>query len=114
MSELDDIQSTSTLITAPDIEAAKSPEQKSIEHDEMQKEFAVAALNQHPGWQELRAMMVKDIEDFRALRTVNMSSYNNKQLGEVVRTEHAIADRLETYLRKVDQAAKAVAHGKSK
>lgn len=113
MSELEDLQNASTLATAPQIEAEKSDEQKAAEHEEAQKEYAVAALSEHPGWKTLRDMMVQDIDDFRTLKFVNMKQYTDKELGEVVRGEHAVANKLQAYLKKVDDAVKAVAHGRS-
>jgi hypothetical protein len=48
------------------------------------------------------------------LRDVNLKQYDNAQLGEVVRVEHMLAEKLQKYLAKVDDAVKAVSDGREK
>lgn len=114
MSELDDIRSVSNLASAPMIEAEKSAEQKSTELEEAQKEFAVAALNEHPGWKKIRARMEADIKKLRAHTGLDLKQYTDAQLGQTVRAERTAADILEARLKEVDDAVRAVANGRSR
>lgn len=112
---MDDVQSS----TAPppyekltdvgyDIESEKSPEQKLIEAEQRQQDFSLAALKDHPGWKQIREQMEKDVEDFKSFVHIDMAKYNNTELGEVVRTERMVADKLQGYLNKIDAAVEAV------
>jgi hypothetical protein len=109
--ELDDVMT----VTSPTlIEAEKSDEQKEVEEKESKKLFEVAALAKHPGWKQVRKMMADDIDNVLRLRDVNLKQYDNAQLGEVVRVEHMLAEKLQKYLAKVDDAVKAVSDGREK
>jgi hypothetical protein len=111
MSELDSVQSAPTLATSPDVESSKSDELKQNEQESAKTDYAVAALNDHPGWKVIRGMMADDIDAFKSLSFVDMKKYSNAELGEVVRVEHMVATKLQTYLDKVDQTVLAVSHG---
>lgn len=108
MSELEDV----TTVSMPQIiEAEKSDDQKEVEAKETKKLYEVAALAKHPGWKEVRKMMASDIDNVLRLKDVNLKQYDNAQLGEVVRVEHMLAEKLKKYLAKVDDAVKAVSDG---
>lgn len=113
MSELDMLQSTSSLATAPLIEDEKSAAQKAEEQKDSQDDFSVAALSKHPGWKQIREMMTQDIEDITMLKAIDMQKYTNEELGEVVRVEHQVAEKLQKYLSKVDEAVRAVGNGRT-
>lgn len=99
---------TAALPSQALVEDEKSPEQKAIEHDQTQDDYHLAALVDHPGWVQIREQMEKDIDDFKTFRSIDMSKYTNTQLGEVVRTERMVADKLQEYLNQIEEAVKAV------
>lgn len=110
MSELDD--AAFSTVAYP-IEQDKSPEQKIIESEQVQDDRILAALQDHPGWIKLREGIEQDIADFNSFKNIDMSKYNDKELGEVVRTERMVATKLQNYLSKIDEAVKAVISGRS-
>jgi hypothetical protein len=101
------VNSTGGLPLTP-MEDDKSPEQQSIEREQYQEDYSLAALVDHPGWQQIRDIMVSDIDDFKTFKNIDMSQYNNTELGEVVRTERMVAEKLQGYLNRIDDAVKAV------
>lgn len=107
--ELEDVMAVSSV---PQIEAEKSTEQKETEDKENQKLIEVAALAQHPGWKHIRKMMAEDLDNVLRLKEVDLQKYTNAELGEVVRVEHMLAEKLQKYLSKIDDAVKAVSDGR--
>lgn len=100
---------TSSLPTAALVEEEKSEEQKAQEYEQKQDDYHLAALIEHPGWKQIAELMRKDIADARALKGINMATCTDKELGEIVRGEYRLAQRLDEYLSKVEEAVKAVA-----
>ncbi len=90
------------------VEDEKSYELKRIESEQAQKDYSLAALNDHPGWIQIRKEMEQDIENFKTLKNINLARYRNDQLGELVRVEHMVAEKLQKYLDKTDNAVKAI------
>ncbi len=91
-----------------DAEADKSPELKQQEEAQRQEDINLAALRDHPGWKQIRKQMVKDIEGFRTLSNLKIKEYTDSELGQVARTELQVAEKLQGYLSKIDQAVEAV------
>ena len=58
--------------------------------------------------------METDIDNFRMLKNIQMKSYDNSQLGELVRVEHMVAEKLQSYLTTIDEAVKAIVDGKTR
>lgn len=100
---------TAALPTQALVEEEKSPEQKTIEYEQTQEDYLLAALVDHPGWEELKKQILQDIDDFKSFKNIEMQKYDDDQLGRVVRTERMVAEKLELYLTKIDNAAQAIA-----
>jgi hypothetical protein len=99
---------TAALPTQALIEEEKSSEQKTTEREQLNEDRHLAALKDHPGWAQIREQMLKDIDDFRNLTNVDISKYTDAELGQVVRGEKMVADKLQGYVQKIESAVKAV------
>ena len=112
MSELDNLSSVVLPELSYDMGQEKSPEQAAIEHEQVQKDYSLAALIDHPGWKQIKDKMLADVERIRSLKDIDFKTYPDKELGEVVRSEFQLATKLEEYLSSVEEAVKAIKNGK--
>ena len=103
------ITSSLPLPTAALVEEEKSEDQKAAEYEQVQEDYNLAALYDHPGWKKIKEMFEQDIEDFRMLKKINISALDDAHLGQSVRVERMVAEKLQEYMNRVDEAAKAVA-----
>lgn len=69
----------------------------------------VAALLTSKGWQRLSQDMKADIDYLRNLRGADIAGLSMDKVGEKFLVASLVADHLQKYLEKVDNAAKAVA-----
>lgn len=97
----------STPINQVEEEIQAEVEEKQILNDEKR----LATVVSHPGWAEFESMLREDIEKFRTGKNVNFKTLSDNELGQIIRVEHMVADRLEAYLSKVYDTERSVREG---
>lgn len=77
------------------------------EQQVQQEENELAAVIDHPAWKRVEEMFHRDIRAFKEGANIDFKAYDDAALGQVLRAEHMVAERLQGYLAKIANVVQA-------
>lgn len=89
------------------IDEEKSEELAEAELEEDRLEAEIGGLKGNRGWTALRNKILLDIEGLEKHSGVELNTMTNAELGEVVRTDLMVAEKLRNYVMMVELASEA-------